>query len=302
MKIRRKFKRSHIRDGKTDADDMRIYVSPIMFVMALYFVATGMTYEFFCSLAAVLLHECAHARVAKKLGYELNVIRLMPYGAALCGDADINVKHEIPIAVAGPILNVVLATVFAAMWWLVPSSYMFTESFCKCNLYIGLFNLLPVYPLDGGRVALALLSMKLKRAKAYKLMRILSAVFGILAIVLFALSAMYSVNLCLLSIGIFMLVSSFVPDRRAQYSALFSMGKRRERLDVSPLEVRTFAVSENSELSALCGVLDPERYSEFVVLGGAEQSICGKFDETELVDTVKKQGYTARARDVLSDR
>lgn len=273
-----------------NSDDMHIYISPVMLVMAVYFVAVGMAYEFVCSLAAVLLHECAHARVAKKLGYALNMVKLMPYGAALCGDNDIRPKHEMVIAVAGPLFNLAIATLFAALWWLAPQSYIFTYAFCMCNLYIALFNLLPVYPLDGGRVLFAALTLKLKRARAYKIMRIISALFGIAALVLFGLSAWYAPNICLLSVGVFMLVSAFIPDKRAQYNALFAISTRRERLN-APLEVKTFAVSESAQLAKLCAVLEPDRYSEFVVVDDTTLEEKGKIDETKLINGVKTNGY-----------
>lgn len=271
-----------------------------MFIMAVYFVAMGMAFEFMCSLSAVLLHECAHAKAAKKLGYALNEIKLMPYGAALCGNADIRPKHEIIIAVAGPLFNLVLATAFAALWWLVPESYIFTQAFCKCNLCIGLFNLLPVYPLDGGRIILALLTFRLKRACAYKFMRIFSAVIGIAVTVLFAVSAVYTPNLCLLSIGLFMTASALVPDRRAQYTALFAMGSRRDRLK-TPLEVKRFAVSETASLAVLCGALDPEKYSEFTVLAEDSLTERGTISETKLIAAVKANGYETKAGNVVNN-
>lgn len=273
-----------------NSDDIHIFISPVMLVMAVYFVAVGMAYEFVCSLAAVLLHECAHAKVAKKFGYALNMVKLMPYGAALCGDNDIRPKHEIVIAVAGPLFNLASATLFAALWWLAPQTYIFTYAFCMCNLYIALFNLLPVYPLDGGRVLFAALTLKLKRARAYKVMRIISAVFGIAALVLFGLSAWYAPNICLLSVGIFMLASAFIPDKRAQYTALFAIGARSERLK-TPLEVKSFAVSSSAELAKLCAVLDPDKYSEFVVVDDVTLQKKGRIDETMLIDGVKTNGY-----------
>lgn len=282
------------------ADEMRIYVSPIMLVMAVYFVAVGMAYEFVCSLAAVLLHECAHAKTAKKLGYELNVIKLMPYGAALSGNDDLlRPKHEVSIALAGPLFNLVLAVVFAALWWLVPASYVFTEAFCMCNMYIGVFNMLPVYPLDGGRVALAALSVKLDRKRAYKITRIVSFVTGVAAVGAFVLSAFYAPNICLLSVGIFMIVSAFLPDRRAQYNALFSFGTRRDRMK-KPLEVRSLAVSESVELSELVRALDPDKYSEFTVISDDRLKKICTLGETELIDGVKSRGYDAKVRDIIN--
>ena len=277
---------------------MRIYISPIMLIMAAYFVATGMGYEFVCTLSAVMLHECAHAKVAKKLGYELNVIKLMPYGAALCGDINMRARDEALIAVSGPLINIVLALLFAALWWLVPSSYMFTQAFCFCNLYIGLFNLLPVYPLDGGRVTLALLSVKLKRARAYKIMRIISAIVGLISLGLFVLSAFYALNLCFLSVGIFMLVSAFIPDRRAQYTALFSLDARRDRLK-SPTEIKSYAVSENARLVSLVALLDSDNYGEFKIVDDETLEIKGVVSETKLSDAIKARGYETKIGELL---
>ena len=287
-------KRSH---NTRSGDEMRIYISPIMFLMALYFVAMGMAYEFFCSLAAVLLHECAHARVAKKLGYELNIIKLMPYGAALCGDLELKPKHEVLIAISGPVFNLFVAVVIAAVWWLLPSSYMFTQAFCFCNVYIGLFNLLPVYPLDGGRVLLGILSGRVKRNKAYKIVRILSVIFGLISIALFVLSAFWTVNLSLLGVGLFMTLSAFIPDDRAKYHALFAAGNRAERLK-SPLEVRRYAVSDTADLSDLAVALDPDRYTEFTVIGD-DMKPRGHLSESQLIDAVKLYGYSENVTKAL---
>ena len=269
---------------------MHIYISPIMYVMALYFVAVGMAYEFCCSLAAVLLHECAHARVAKKLGYELNVIKLMPYGAALCGNADIKPKHEALIAISGPLFNLIVAVGIVAVWWIMPSAYMFTQAFCFCNVYIGLFNLLPVYPMDGGRVLLGLLSSRVKRNRAYKILRVVSVIFGLIAIALFVLSAFGPANLCLLSVGLFMTVSAFIPDDRARYRALFAAGNRAERLK-TPLEVRRYAVSTRAALADVCAALNPDRYSEFTVIDD-NMVERGRFTESQLIEAVKQYGYS----------
>ena len=294
-KPKRKFAAEH---GANNGGEMRIYISPVMFVMAAYFVIMGMAYEFACSLAAVLLHECAHARVAKKFGYELNVVKLMPYGAALCGDADMRPRHEAVIALAGPLVNITVATLFAAVWWLLPSSYMFTQAFCYSNLYIGIFNLIPVYPLDGGRILLAALSAKLKRGKAYKAVRMISAMAGAVMLALFGVTAVYSFNLCLLSVGIFMIVSALIPDKRAKYNALFALSNRRDRIK-TPLRIKRFAVSDEAMSADVCNALDPDGYSEFVVLSD-DMRVRGVIDETVLIESVKSHGYSEKMGDILN--
>ena len=202
---------------------------------------------------------------------------------------DISPKHEVAIAAAGPVLNLVLGTVFAATWWLVPSSYAFTGTFCVCNLYIGLFNLLPVYPLDGGRIAFALLSTKLNRRKAYFIMRIISFVFGLIAIALFCVSAVYALNPCFLSVGLFMIVSALIPDERARYRALFSLSGRRARMS-KPIEVKISAVRQSATAGELCSRLDPDKFSIFRIYDD-DMNIVGEIDEGRLIEFVKTAGY-----------
>ncbi len=297
-----KFEKAPKSDGlKRDnsaGTDVTVRVSPVMLVMATVFVAFGMVYEFACSLTAVILHEFAHARVAKKLGYVLNEIKIMPYGAALCGTCDMRPRDEAIIAAAGPTFNLVLGMVFAAMWWLIPSSYLFTQTFCVCNIYIGLFNLLPVYPMDGGRILFAALSGKLKRKCAYKICRIVSAVIGAAAIALFVVSAVYAPNICFLNVGIFMVASAFIPDARARYYALFAFGSRKKRIEM-PFETRIYAVSSASPLAALCRALDPDKYNVFDVYDDEFKSV-GRVGETELVELVQNYGYSVTIGEACS--
>lgn len=281
--------------SKSDSSDADIHIkiSPLMFVMAAAFFAQGRAYDFVCSIAAVILHECAHAKVAKRLGYALNEIKVMPYGAALCGDENIFPRHEIMIAVAGPVFNLVLAAAFAALWWLVPTSYAFTRAFCECNIYIGLFNLLPVYPLDGGRIAFCLLGVKLGKKRAYTVMRIISGVIGCAALAGFIASAFYAPNVCLLTVGIFMVVSAMIPDKRAKYRQLYGL-PGKSKMATRPVEIRRFAVGADVALGKLVGMLDPDAFCEFEVYDG-EEFMCD-FDENDLVSAVQSYGYDAKLK------
>ncbi len=288
-KVRKKGEKSAQKKNGPDSDGVRVYISPTVFLMAVVFVAFGMAYEFACSLTAVILHELAHARVAKKLGYALNEVKLMPYGAALCGKADISHKHEVMIAAAGPAFNLVIGLIFAAMWWLVPISYAFTYNFCVCNLYIGLFNLLPVYPLDGGRVVLAFLSMRFSRNRAYKAMRVASFVFGLASISMFIVSAVYALNVCFLTVGLFMVISAFIPDERARYYALFSRAATSGKI-ARPTEKKVLAVLSTAPLLELAKSLDPDRFCAFDVYSENLERVC-QVDEAEFFALVKNYGY-----------
>ncbi|MBQ3067094.1 MAG: hypothetical protein IJD18_03590 [Clostridia bacterium] len=107
-----------------------------------------------CYCLAVFLHEMAHFVVANSLFYRTKHIQLGMFGAVLYGDfADVHPNDAIKIALAGPICNATLCLACLALWWIAPPAYVFTEDFFLANASMGCVNLLPCYPLDGGRIA-----------------------------------------------------------------------------------------------------------------------------------------------------
>ena len=126
---------------------------PLFLLFGIWYSFTGELFLFLMSAIVAVQHECAHAFAAYKLGYRLNSIVLMPFGAVIDGDLrGISFKDEIFVALCGPLCNLFTAVFFVALWWLFPTMYAFTDTACYSSLSIALVNLLPAYPLDGGRV------------------------------------------------------------------------------------------------------------------------------------------------------
>jgi Zn-dependent protease len=106
----------------------------------------------------VLVHELAHALVARAVGVPTDEIRLFVFGgvARIAGEPA-DPGAEILVAMAGPLVSVVLAGLFDLASWSVagPGGDLLAMLFLG-NLVVAGFNLLPGFPLDGGRVARAL--------------------------------------------------------------------------------------------------------------------------------------------------
>lgn len=137
---------------------------------------------------AMLLHETAHYVVAKKLFYRCNEIRVSIFGAVLYGDfQDVAGADRIKIALAGPMCNFVMCVLCLALWWIAPQSYYFSEAFFLANASMGCVNLLPCYPLDGGRVLTGVLENKLGK-KPLKFTKICTYVCSILLFCVFIVS------------------------------------------------------------------------------------------------------------------
>lgn len=215
------------------------------------------------SALVALQHECAHAFAAAKLGYRLRQIVLMPYGAVIDGDLQgISLKDEIFVALCGPLCNLLTAVFFVALWWLAPTVYAFTDTACYSSLAIALVNLLPAYPLDGGRIfqcALARLFLKNNpeerkaERKARQICRFITLLFGILTTLVFLVQCVRKKpNFTLLAFGIFLWLGGLGnKEKNAVY----------DKIDIScrdvlkkGVEIRRVAVSQD------CPIKDAFRF------------------------------------------
>jgi len=257
-------------------------ISPLLIIMAVVFFLQGSGYLFISYMVAVLFHEFAHAEVAEKLGYRLRKLNLNPYGASLIGDFEgVKSRDEILIALAGPLTNIALITISIALWWIFPSSYFITQYFVTANIFIAFFNLIPVFPLDGGRVLLAALSLKMPRNKAYKKMRIFGFVVAGIMIGTFILFAVLGIlNLTFAITGIFIFISSLIPDKSSYYQRVYSVALRSKNLKRG-LVAREIVVGESVTILSLTRLLSSSYFTKFVIVDPNFKPLL-KIDEFEL--------------------
>ncbi|MBL9143638.1 MAG: site-2 protease family protein [Verrucomicrobiaceae bacterium] len=153
----------------------------------------GMVF-FILLFGCVLLHEYGHALMARKFGIGTRDIILLPFGgvASLERMPD-KPSQELWVALAGPAVNVVIA-LGLALWLTLTGTWEplsqigpvhgnLAERLLAVNLGLVAFNMLPAFPMDGGRVLRALLAMKLDHARATRIAATIgkgmAAVFGI---------------------------------------------------------------------------------------------------------------------------
>lgn len=162
--------------------------------------------------ACVLVHELAHSAVARRRGVEVDEILLLPIGGvSRMARLPESARDELVIAVVGPLASFALAllagVVAAAMGVaLLPPTLSVGAVVVRLfwfNLVIGAFNLLPAFPLDGGRVLRALLEPRMGLEEAtHRAARLGRAVAVVLAV------AGVLVNLWLVLIAVFVYVGS----------------------------------------------------------------------------------------------
>jgi stage IV sporulation protein FB len=100
----------------------------------------------------------AHAFTAKKKGYKVGKIELSFYGGVAEINSRMSVKDTLVVVIAGPLTNLVLAALSFGINMFFPLEF-FTE-FIFINLVLFVFNILPIMPMDGGRILRNLLLLK----------------------------------------------------------------------------------------------------------------------------------------------
>ncbi|GMU91091.1 MAG: protease [Candidatus Hydrogenedentota bacterium] len=124
----------------------------------------------------VLLHELGHCLTARRFGIQTKDIILLPIGGlARLERMPDDPRQEFWVAIAGPAVNVVLAIAAYVIVQLQGSVHMldfpqigggFWDWMLKVNTYLVLFNMLPAFPMDGGRVLRSLLAQQMDYARA----------------------------------------------------------------------------------------------------------------------------------------
>ena len=196
---------------------IRYSIHPTFFLFGLYFALTGKVFSFVVYTIVAVTHELGHSIASARLGYELKRIVLMPYGAVIRGEKQcFSYFDEVRIAIAGPLVNFATAILLTAVWWVFPEAYPYTELAVSASLTIAIINLLPAFPLDGGRILLALLSAHTGRKTALMIVRFVGIALSTGLFVLFVYSCFNSFNPSLMFFASFMFFGNvFVPKTTA---------------------------------------------------------------------------------------
>jgi Zn-dependent protease/CBS domain-containing protein len=159
---------------------------------------------------SVLLHELGHALVASRFGIHTTEIVMFPIGGVSRPDRTPKAREELWIALAGPVVNILIAAGIAFWFWrerglaptmqlLEPTDANLAQRIGFGNLILAGFNLLPAYPMDGGRVLRAVLARWRPEDEATKM----AARVGQALAAGLALFGMLSANFMLVFIAMF---------------------------------------------------------------------------------------------------
>ncbi|MBQ5927539.1 MAG: site-2 protease family protein [Clostridia bacterium] len=276
-------------------------VHPLFLLAGVFYACTGNLLLFLGATLVAVQHEFAHAVAAAKRGYRLNKILLMPYGAVIDGDLKgLSVKDELSVALAGPICNLCTAVGFLALWWCFPVLYPFTDTAFYLSLTIGLVNLLPAYPLDGGRILNGLLTRWIGEEKAKGISKTVGIFFSLVGFSAFLV--LWINGKKNLSLGVF---SAFVffgnaqgKNGRAFYEKICYSG---EELFLRGAEIKRVAISENFPVKNLPKLFEKGKFLVAEVYDKREEKLA-EFTQKEIAKWFEIGGFTAKISDFIEKR
>jgi Zn-dependent protease/CBS domain-containing protein len=250
--------------------------------------------------ASVLLHELGHALVSRLYGIRTIEIVMFPIGGVSRPERQPKAREELWIALAGPMVNLLIA--LALLGWMAaqqgfvaleqlrePTDANLAERIALGNLALCLFNLLPAYPMDGGRILRSVLALSRPMEEAT---RIASGAGQILAILLGMAGLLWG-NFMLLFVALFVYLGAFQEGAAAK-GRLFTAGYKVEAAMIT--DFRT--LNHGDSIRDAGNLLLATSQHDFPVMLG--DSVVGLLSRSALVRAMLNQGpdsYVAGAMD-----
>ena len=161
-----------------------IYLIAILHITPLINIITAVLITLV--FATVVIHELSHSYLAKRYGIKINRIVLLPIGGVSeMEELPKDPAQELRISLVGPLSNLVIALVTGIIFVLISKSLSTVlvgavYYFFLINLLLGLFNLLPAFPMDGGRILRAYLAERMDFMRATRISATIGKQFAII--------------------------------------------------------------------------------------------------------------------------
>lgn len=270
-----------------------VRVDPLFLLVMLIAALTGYLSVFLLSFVVVLLHEFCHGLAARAFGFAVREVVLLPFGgvARIEGMFELNPGAEFVIAAAGPACNLLLMMAALSLDHYIALPGPWITLFIDVNLGIAALNLLPVLPLDGGRMLRGLLAKRWDIVAVTRVCAALGILAGAALMALFVWAGLQgSVNLSIALMAIFLALAAFREYRGAPlllYRGL--LGKREALSRHDALPVRHIMARRQMPLSTLVRRFLPGWFHMVTVVDDDCRPL-GTLDEEQILALIGRTG------------
>lgn len=252
----------------------------------------ALIWTFIACLAAIVIHEVLHALTARALGMSLLYVRPTPVGLK----ARLRTRNKsfwklALFYLAGPLGNIFTAIALCGTKGILKELFF-------ANLAIGIFNLLPIYPLDGGQILFIVLYKTLGSNRAFKLLKRLTTVLRVLLYLFGLLLTIFYKNPSLL-VAAFLLPGVRLLEETVSMMKLENLISRKQRLLSRKIyAARHLVAMEDLKLGDLLQKLDYDRFHIIHILN-KELDVIGQITEQQLLKALESCDASDKISDVF---
>lgn len=280
--------------------DINIHITFLILpFLSLYYGLRGLFFIIFVFLC-VTLHELTHSLVARKFGIQVKEITLLPIGGlASMTSFPEKPSHEFLISISGPLFNIAFAAVlYLPLLALIGPQNLFSPSLRTwpqtiaqgfwINLMLAAFNMLPAFPMDGGRVLRSLLARRFNYRKATSIAVNIGHIFALL----FGYFGFIHGHIMLMLIAVFIYMAASAEE--AQVDVKETIKGFRVR-DILPKEFMT--LHSDVSISKVLELIFHTHQEDFPVVD--DDRLVGFLTRADIIINIHQHGTGGLVRDIM---
>lgn len=268
-----------------------IRISKYLIPYIVVILIIGFKKELLIGFIIVIIHECIHLITARVMGFSGFDIEILPIGAALKFKdlEEATPREDIIISLSGPLGNFIIAIICYVLNYFCNNKDI--VHFMQYNFVIGTFNLIPAFPLDGGRILRDIFATRLIYKKANEIALRISIIIGYIFLLSFFASMLLGIsNINLALVAIFILFISYREKRRIAYIIMGYIIKKKEKLiQRGYIENKSISVYYRLSLLQVLALVDKNKYNVFTVLD-EDMNVMAIIYEEEILNGIKCLG------------
>ncbi|RFU71587.1 stage IV sporulation protein FB [Peribacillus saganii] len=260
---------------------LKMRIHPTLWLVIGISVVTAHFIPVLMLLCIVFFHEMGHAFAAQFYKWRIKSIELLPFGGAVVTEEYGNrtLKEDLMVILAGPIQHLWLIGAAFLLYSASILPHVLFEQFLYMNLAVLLFNLLPIWPLDGGKLLFLIFSLSRSFLDAHRVTLLFSIVFSILFVFIAAIISPFNLNIWI--IAGFLFFSLTVEWRQRHYAFIrFLLERHYGRMD-SPGKLTPLAVDESENIYHVLEKFRRGCKHPIIILQNGKEK--GALDENEIL-------------------
>lgn len=268
-----------------------IKLDPMVIPLIIMSIHYKYLYKLIFVIIIILIHEISHSMIATYYGIKINEIEIFPFGAVAKTENlfELNPYKEIVIAIVGPISNFIMLFISIVIEFHMNTQAEWMYFFIFSNLTIGLFNMLPILPLDGGRILRAYINTKTDFKKATQ---IVIRISKLIVIFMFFYGIYLSIQsfekIYISGIAVFLYFKTNKEKEMIGYTFIYQIVvKKKQLLENGIMDAKYLTALEEVELKKVFKEFSSSKY-HFITIINDKGRVLGNISECEILDAMIK--------------